>query len=147
MFIKERCIRKAETDPVKHQAMIDFIKVALNNDFEKLNEMISAGFDMDYRDCEGQTVLILACNNNLSSYLTRKKSLIDVESKVIDVVALLLGKGANPNLSDSLGKTAMDYAKRLKFSKIVNMLESASEHKSLNHLINDGEECSVGIEF
>jgi ankyrin repeat protein len=42
-------------------------------------------------------------------------------------VALLLRKGANPNIRDQRGFTALDWAKKKKFTEVVRVLEAARQ--------------------
>jgi hypothetical protein len=43
------------------------------------------------------------------------------------VVALLVRKGANPNIRDQRGFTALDWAKKKKFTEVVRVLEAARQ--------------------
>lgn len=69
---------------------------------------------IDYQNKFGYTALIEAVG------------LRDGSQVYQDIVAELLRNGANPNIRDNSGRTALDYANQLGYSNIANMIKAAN---------------------
>ncbi|MFA6263774.1 MAG: ankyrin repeat domain-containing protein [Candidatus Babeliales bacterium] len=77
-----------------------------------IQALFAAHPDLDKQDADGSTALIMA---------TRQEH--------ADTVTTLLDAGANKNLKDNDGKTALDYAREGKNGEIIKLLEAAPEQK------------------
>ena len=72
--------------------------------------LLERGADINARDPEGRTVLILACGS---------------EAVPVDMVKMLIAKGIDVNAKSATGDTALTYAKRYGNTEIVQLLEKA----------------------
>jgi len=81
---------------------------------ETVNLLLSAGANINEQDNIGNTPLIYAVNKNLS----RDNNLR------IDVVKLLIEKGANPNIQNKQGQTAFSIAASLGDNEVYQILQS-----------------------
>ena len=84
-------------------------KACITRDSNATEILIENGSDINAKDSEGFTPLILAIND------TVLPTELDGDEKVArggreDVVELLLQHGANPNLADPVGNTALHHA-------------------------------------
>lgn len=95
-----------------------------DGDFEAVQKLLDEGTNLDLRDGDGMTLLMTASSNGYT-----------------DIVRLLLEKGADPNILDSHGWTALELAcggiipiKAGAFKKIVSML--IEKGANINHNCN-----------
>ena len=81
------------------------LKAAQNGDISKVEKLLSKGAEINAKDIDGRTALILA-----------------TEEGHTDVVKMLIYKGAEVNAKDKGGGTALMYAASKGYGDIVNML-------------------------
>lgn len=74
--------------------------------YGEVHEFIESGIDINIRNESGQTPLMSSCSTS-SNY---------------DIVELLIQSGADINIKDMYGNTALDYAKKAKDEKVINLL-------------------------
>lgn len=90
--------------------------------------LLKAGANPNLTDRQGKTALIVACENmhKLAEWShgtgTWHYILLDAMDEVTKVVDLLLKNGADPQIKDRKGKTALDYAHAYKLQDIVRLL-------------------------
>lgn len=77
----------------------------MRKDIELLKLLVESGANVDIQDEDGQTILHLACIENLEG-----------------VVRFLHGTGANPNMKDKEERTPIHLATERGHAKIVDML-------------------------
>lgn len=96
------------TEARKASPMPTFIAAAKNGSNSKVKQLIKSGIDINIKDSDGRTALMLACDSN---YLM--------------VVITLIDSGANVNEKDRLGSTALYFANTQKI--IDKLLESGAD--------------------
>ena len=79
--------------------------LAQNGRVHELQNLFRGGIDPDSIDKHGNTILIIACQNNH-----------------IDLVKLCLQYSANINWRNNSGKSALDFALMFRYQKLVNYL-------------------------
>lgn len=82
-----------------------FFSWAEKGDYEGILSVVDTGIDLDTRNCDGDTALILASRGGH-----------------IEIAELLLARGADPNLQDKFGYTALMSASYRGYAEIVGML-------------------------
>jgi len=98
--------------------LLDAIK---NHSINRVKQMLNERYiiNVDMQDCNGQTPLIHA----ISLTYTIKESPWERSHNHPEIVQMLLDKGANPNLPDKFGKTALHHAVSIRPKpKVINML-------------------------
>lgn len=99
---------------------------ARNNDHNTLLNMIKAGFNVDFKDHRGNTLLMLACYNGsyeCAKMLLENGASVDMKNDkgqtplagvcfkgYLDIVKLLVSYGANINENNGLGMTPYTFA-------------------------------------
>ncbi len=101
------------------------IKAISDNDVDRVNILLYAGVDPNERNDEGMAPLVAAANADvkITEMLLKHESKVNFTSKDgttplmavaktgrLDIAKVLLQHGANPNLKDAKGKTALNYA-------------------------------------
>jgi hypothetical protein len=87
------------------------VSASINGDLVEVNQLLSRGASPDAYGVDYiQTALIAATRAGHP-----------------EVVALLLRSGAHPNLQDSFGETALEYAKEANSKEIISLLEQAEK--------------------
>jgi ankyrin repeat protein len=92
----------------------DFFNLVSTGTPAQVVQAIQAGADLNARDEEGETPLMIACMRNPNT----------------EVVSTLLKAGAEAKIKDNRGRTALDYAENnetLKGSDAYRMLQEASQ--------------------
>lgn len=102
--------------------------------------LLDAGADINARDNDGNTVLMVACtagNPRVVQQLVKAGASVKLRSKRstplieaggnADIVGLLLENGADPSERDAQGHTALDNAIRAKFTEVTRLLEGAGK--------------------
>ena len=87
---------------------IEFVRIFLQN-----NTNINMKSTDQYE--EGETALIMAAKHKYYNGETPEKT---------EIVKLLLENGADVNIKDDVGKTALDYAKQNGFNEVYELLKS-----------------------
>ena len=87
--------------------MRELIEAVENNNIDKLKEFINNKVDINYQTEKGDTALILA------SYYGN-----------IEIVKLLIKAGANKDITDRWGFTAIDYAIDKNYKQIIKLLKN-----------------------
>ena len=77
--------------------------------------LISAGTDLNVQDKDGNTALMLCCNNPGASST--------------EVLRLLLKKGAKTELRNNKNETALQIARRLNHAEAIRLLEARQAKK------------------
>lgn len=95
----------------------EIFKAIRKNDFIKVKELIENCEDVNL-DNNGRTVLIFLCGIHTES----KEFMIAYENEILKVIKLLIDKGANVNIEDRNGKTALFWACQNGYLDIVNLL-------------------------
>ncbi len=106
---------------------------------DEINLLIENGTDINIKDNEGKTPLIHAieatrCIAENTSRLSIYDGTVRVNEKMkpegtINVIKLLLDNGADINIKDKAGMTALDWAKVYKHQGAINLLEKYSSRK------------------
>ncbi|XP_013914268.1 PREDICTED: fibronectin type 3 and ankyrin repeat domains protein 1 [Thamnophis sirtalis] len=86
---------------------------ALSGKTDVATILINAGADVNVKDKDGKTSLMVAALNNHE-----------------DLVALLLEKGADPDIKNEFGKNALDMAKGLNRQSVVSIIEEKKNQLS-----------------
>jgi len=112
-----------------------------NKHFSIVEFLVSNDADVNLKDGDNQTALMYASrrsNNNLATFLLNNGAEVNVRSKKrgitalmlasakdnVELVQVLLDNGADPATRDNFGLTAADYAKKMDYSAIVDLLSS-----------------------
>lgn len=74
--------------------------------YGEVYKFIESGIDINIRNESGQTPLMSSC----------------LTSSNHDIVELLIQSGADINIKDIYGNTALDYARKAKDEKVINLL-------------------------
>ena len=86
----------------------DLLTAIQKGDIEKVSSLIEKGADVNVRDTDGVTALILASQFGYA-----------------DIVKLLIDNGANVNARDDEGRTALMKATIKRYKDIVKLLKAA----------------------
>jgi ankyrin repeat protein len=86
---------------------MNIVQAALINDISAISELLARGARVDERDEDGQTPLMHATIN------TR-----------LDIMRLLLNSGANPDIQDKIGWSALHFAAQARSGESVELLVS-----------------------
>lgn len=120
----------------------DLHQAALAGNVQKITSLIALGADVNARDGNGRTALMIAgstgnsamvdlllvngANPNLTDFKQGRTVLIvAAEAGYTEVVRTLLTAGADPNMKDRLGDTAMSIAQKLNRAPIGRLLKQA----------------------
>jgi len=111
---------------------------AREGNFKALIEFFKNGGDVNYKNHEGHSLLMVAASNDhwgLCYWLIRNGAdvnAIDLSGNTIlmaaclrgfgRIVRLLLSFGADPFIQNAYGLTAMDYAKSFKHDEVIHVL-------------------------
>jgi ankyrin repeat protein len=87
------------------------VDAAYNGDVAKVQELLSAGANVNDRTSDGQTPLMTAAQKGY-------------DESCVEVVKLLLKNGADVNATDTYGSSALRLAQRKGLTNMVNLLTS-----------------------
>ena len=105
------------------------INAVINNDIDKIKSLMEPGIDLDEKDLNGRTSLIIACQKGH-----------------LEIARILLNSGANYALYDNAGKNAMHYAIESGYSDIVNLIKQTRQNvawlkpKNINEVLSPNGE-------
>jgi hypothetical protein len=120
-----------------------FIRAVRKNNITKVEKMLAKGYDVNKKDIvHGSTPLMFACQKGLfhmvDFFLQRgdieineigangKTALIfAVQSKIPDIIEILIDAEADLNIKDMYGNTALKYALEIKNMEMVKLLMNA----------------------
>jgi ankyrin repeat protein len=119
-----KIIRDNSTKCLKDNGIEDsyqFLKTLINegetNKFEEYFSFVKEKFDINNKDEDGNTLLILCAKNGL-----------------IKLASLLIENGADVNKQNNKGNTALHYAISLKHFTLADLL---AKHNAKEHVINN----------
>ena len=122
---------------------VDLINAVLQADTATVNALLATGSDVNAKDRNGETVLILAAKYGHTDVVkallakgadinmkdrhshNRTALILAVDNGHIDTVKALLAEGADLNAIDEFGETALACAKRCGHMKIARLLKGA----------------------
>jgi len=116
----------------------DLLNYVINNDYDKVEECLRLGANVDVKDIYFRSPLILAASNydekmvnillkynadiNIPNLLLETPLIIACNSGIENLAHLLLDNGADPHLYDSLKRNALFYACRSNMISVVSRL-------------------------
>ena len=86
---------------------LDVFSLARHNRMKELKQIIDMGVDPNSKDKNGNTIMIVGAQNGNKA-----------------VIKLSLRNGGNLNLTNCMGNSALHYAKKYKYEKLILYLES-----------------------
>jgi ankyrin repeat protein len=117
----------------------DLVTAVWGSDTKKVTELIDSGVDINGKNSQGTTALLLACsfkdNDEMIELLLEKGADPNVRGPKgetalsfaarysLKAVKMLLAKGADINAKDGAGWTALKWAKQMKQNDIVKFLK------------------------
>jgi len=122
---------------------------ATSGDERLVGALLARGIDLNTRDSGGRTVLHGACamrQNHMVDWLVRRGADVNARERVLGetplmsaagtgeagIVSTLLLNGADPDLVDNNGNTALAYAKRYGQQEVVPLLERVTKPANIN---------------
>lgn len=101
--VRSRQISEAD---IGKRGLTDLMFAAGEGDTSRVAKLLAAGSPVNVQDDQGKTCLVYAAMNNR-----------------LEIVKLLLQKGADPNITTSTGRSATWFAKKGGFSQMAHVLE------------------------
>lgn len=103
-----KLLLKYQANPlyISKTGLIPIMQAAKNRAFQALKILIDSGIDLDTRDLDGQTLLMHTA----------------AATNYVPILKYLIIKGANIDLEDNMGETAIDYAKKNKNNRSYQFL-------------------------
>lgn len=98
---------------------------------DRIRILMDRGIDVNARDMSGKTAMHLAA---LQGYFNYRNNLPEVFPEVVE---LLLAGGADADIVDNQGHTALDYAREMGYDRIVSSLEGGFTGKEQDVHISD----------
>jgi ankyrin repeat protein len=103
VVVRSRQIAEAD---IGKRGLTELMFAAGEGDMDRVAKLLAAGSPVNVQDDQGKTCLVYAAMNNR-----------------LEIIELLLLKGANPDITTSTGRSATWFAKKGGFSQVAHVLE------------------------
>ena len=114
---------RADLDIQDNEGKTALIWASIKENFKIVKLLVENGADLDIQDNEGKTALIWAVKKEyLEEGHFEEEYFLKIEKEYLEIVKLLVENGADLDIQDNEGKTALIWAVKKEYFKIVKLL-------------------------